>query len=88
MHRIATRHMRQGRTNLIIGFGRQCSFAALVVLIVFGQVFPAAIQPIGLVRFIVFADLEFRIQVGLKRGFHFLDFALGDQPVADQPFGV
>ncbi len=49
---------------------------------------PLAVQPVGLVRLVVLADLEFLGEMGLEGGLHVLDLALGDQPVPDQPVGV
>ncbi len=49
---------------------------------------PTPIKPISLVGVVVFADLEFFVQVGLKRGFYVFDLAFGDQAVRDKAVGI
>ena len=49
---------------------------------------PAAIQPIGLIGFIVFSGFKFFVHFGLEGSFHIFNFAFGYQPILDQPFGV
>ncbi len=49
---------------------------------------PAAVEPVGLVRAIVLAGLEFGVEMRLEGRFHVLDLALGDQPVGDEALGV
>ena len=49
---------------------------------------PLAIEPIGLVGFVVFACFKLIIQMRLERRFHVFDLTLRDQTVLDQPLCI
>ena len=49
---------------------------------------PAAVEPVGLVRLVAAAGLEFGVEPGAPVGPHLLDFALGDDAFGDQLLAV
>ena len=71
-------------------FQRDAGVSAARVLDLAGhlETGPAAVEPVGLVRLVAAARLELGVEPGAPVGLHLLDFALGDDALADQPFGV
>ncbi|EGE56100.1 hypothetical protein RHECNPAF_750063 [Rhizobium etli CNPAF512] len=63
--------------------------AALFVLIVGrAQAGPLAVQPVGLVRLVVLAGVEFLFEMGAPVGLHLLDFAVGDEAFAHETLRI
>ncbi len=65
-----------------------CCGTTLIIAVQLVQMRPLAVQPIGLVRAIAFANLKFLVQMRLKCRFHVLDLALGKQPGGHQPVTI
>ena len=58
---------------------------ALLILVVGGpQPGPLTVEPVGLVRLVALADVEFGFQIGAPVGLHLFEFALGDHAFLDQ----
>ena len=68
--------------------GRYRGLAALIIFAAFIKMRPTAIQPVSFVGLVIFPRFKLVIHARLKCGLHILNFALGDQPVLDQPFGI
>ncbi len=63
--------------------------AARIVVVVGGlQARPAAVEPVGLVRLVALAGLELGFEPRAPVGLHLLDFAFGDDALADQLLAV
>ena len=86
----AVRHPGDGLADCLELVDRQAGIAAARIVGVLRslEAGPAAVEPIGLVGLVALAGLELGFEPRAPVGLHLLDFAFGDDSLADQLLGI